>query len=324
MNGIRVLIADDDHIARMMLLAALESWGYVPIIAENGQTAIDLMSQPNPPQMIILDWTMPSMSSIEICKHIRKYFPIPYTFIVLLTHRGEQTDRLTGLESGADDFVTKPFDPRELQLRLRTGSRILRLQSQLEEARDACRLEANSDGLTGLWNRRSLQPRMEREIVRCRESGRPLSLIMVDIDHFKSINDKAGHVYGDRALKLLAEAMKSCSRCDDFIGRFGGDEFLLLLPGADETAAKHAAERLRLAISSAQLLPDETPFAITVSVGVAELGSIPDLTFDAALEMVDRALYAAKHAGRNRVVCFRSLREHENSSHQLTKYGSIR
>ncbi|MFY9256753.1 MAG: diguanylate cyclase [Fuerstiella sp.] len=317
MNGeVRVLIAEDDLIAQAMLVSALESWGYRPILATDGREALDIMSQPDPPQMAILDWTMPSMSGIEVCRHIRQHNPIPYTFIVLLTHRDEQTDRLTGLESGADDFVTKPFDPRELRLRLRTGLRILQLQQQLEDARDASRLEANSDQLTGLWNRRSLHPRLEREIARCRESRRSLSVIMLDIDHFKSINDGAGHAYGDSALKLVAQTIKQGARADDFVGRFGGDEFIVVLPGADEDVAKRAAERIRLDISSSQLLSVENPFSITVSIGVAEVTGIAVLTPEIALSMADRALYAAKRAGRNRVVCFDDSMEPGESSLQ--------
>lgn len=317
-----ILVADDDHITRVMLVAALESWGYEPIVVEDGHAAVQSLVHPNAPQMAILDWSMPSMSGIEVCRQVRLNRPTPYTYIVLLTHRDAQTDRLKGLESGADDFITKPFDPRELQLRLRTGVRILQLQRQLAEAHEASRLEANSDELTGLWNRRSLQPRLENEIINCRDLGRPLSVLMIDVDEFKSINDQAGHSFGDSVLKLVAQTIKACSRGDDFVSRFGGDEFLILLPGADEHTATKAAERIRLNIASAQILAEASSLAVSVSVGVAEVTTASDLTPMKALEMADQALYAAKRSGRNQVAGFGEISD-EPRSRKLGLSGSV-
>lgn len=308
MNGIRVLIADDDEIARELLCASLESWGYEPVVCTNGQEAVDGLDSDDPPQIAILDWNMPGLSGPEICQQLRARQPESYTFVMLLTNRDDYTDQLTGLESGADDFVTKPFDPRELKLRLRTGVRILKLQKQLEQARDSYRHEAESDELTGLWNRRSLQARLDQEIQETARTGNPFSVIIVDVDCFKQINDSLGHNVGDAALKHVAKCLKLSTRSGDIIGRYGGDEFVLLLPEANITDAKRAAERLRLCVASGELQNNDEPYSVSVSVGVAEIRNQPGMTSDLAVEMADKALYAAKRAGRNCVTCYdRSL-----------------
>lgn len=308
MSGIRVLIADDDEIARELLCASLESWDYIPVVCKNGQEALDCLEAANSPQIAILDWNMPGISGPEICRQLRARQPAPYTFVMLLTNRDDYSDQLTGLKSGADDFITKPFDPPELKLRLRTGVRILKLQSQLEQARDTYRHEAESDELTGLWNRRSLQARLELEINETGRTGTPFSLVIVDIDHFKQINDTLGHNVGDAALRHVAKCLKLSTRSGDIIGRYGGDEFVLLLPDANVVDARQAAERLRLRVASADLRSNGEPYSVSVSVGVAEIQNQPGLTSDLAVEMADRALYAAKRAGRNRVTCYdRSL-----------------
>lgn len=304
MIGIPILVADDDEIARCLLVENLTSWGYAPITYPNGQAALEALRQPGAPQIAILDWNMPGLSGVEICRQLRERQPDKYTFVVLLTHRDQYADRIAGLESGADDFVTKPFDPRELQLRLRTAIRILELQAQLEEARDVYRHEAESDELTGLWNRRSLFSRLTKELAGISTGEDRLSVVLVDVDEFKSINDERGHVFGDRVLRFVGQCLKQASRSNDIVARHGGDEFALLLPGVDKLAAQKAAERFRLYVASSDLFGIEESCPISVSVGVAEITIDNVSTPDHAIEMADKALYAAKRTGRNRVEIF--------------------
>lgn len=307
MIGIPILVADDDEIARCLLVENLKSWGYAPITCPDGQAALEALRKPTAPQIAILDWNMPGLSGVEICRRLRESQPDSYTFVVLLTHRDQYADRITGLESGADDFVTKPFDPRELQLRLRTAVRILELQAQLEEARDIYRHEAESDELTGLWNRRSLFSRLNTELADLRVPGDRVSIVLVDVDEFKSINDERGHVFGDRVLRFVGQCLKQASRGNDVVARHGGDEFALLLPGVDLQAARRAAERFRLYVSSSDLFGVEESCPISVSVGVAEITHEHAATADEAIEMADQALYAAKRTGRNRVETFQEV-----------------
>jgi len=305
--GIPILVADDDEIASCLLVENLKSWGYAPITCPDGQAALEALRKPTAPQIAILDWNMPGLSGVEICRRLRESQPDSYTFVVLLTHRDQYADRITGLESGADDFVTKPFDPRELQLRLRTAVRILELQAQLEEARDIYRHEAESDELTGLWNRRSLFSRLNTELADLRAPGDRVSIVLVDVDEFKSINDERGHVFGDRVLRFVGQCLKQASRGNDVVARHGGDEFALLLPGVDLQAARRAAERFRLYVSSSDLFGVEESCPISVSVGVAEITHEHAATADEAIEMADQALYAAKRTGRNRVETFQEV-----------------
>lgn len=304
MIGIPILVADDDEIARCLLEENLRSWGYAPQTYADGRQAFEALRRPNAPQVAILDWNMPNMSGPQVCQQLRECQPKTYTFVVLLTDRDEYADRIKGLESGADDFVTKPFDPRELQLRLRTAIRILELQSQLEEARDIYRHEAESDELTGLWNRRSLFSSLKQELSKLKADSDRLSVVLVDVDEFKSINDKYGHVYGDKVLRFVGQCLKQASRSDDIVARHGGDEFALLLPGASQIDAQKAAERFRLYVSSNSLSNDGEPCSISVSVGVAEIAPHKNMTPEEAMEMADQALYAAKRTGRNRVEVF--------------------
>jgi diguanylate cyclase (GGDEF)-like protein len=295
----RILIADDEPISRRLLQATLERLGHEVVAVADGSEAIEQLLAPDAPRFAILDWMMPGMNGLEVCRAIRERAPA-YVYVILLTARDTAEDVVTGLESGADDFLTKPFETNELRARLRSGARVLELLGSLVEVQEALKVQATIDHLTGLWNRRMVLEQLDREVNRARHEKRPFALALVDVDRFKSINDTYGHRIGDVVLRFTAGALKSQLRQYDFVGRFGGEEFLVLLPGCDAASARAVGERMREFIASEQATVGADSLHVTVSVGVAVTlnGSA---TVDALVEAADAALYRAKEAGRNRV-----------------------
>lgn len=295
----RILVAEDDPISRRMLQAFLAKWGYRVDVAADGMQALEALQQPDAPQLAVLDWMMPELEGPEVCRKIRETTERPYTYILLLTARGQKDDLLRGLESGADDYLTKPFDAQELRARLRVGERILDLQRNLISAREELRFRATHDVLTEISNRASVLEATQRECARQIRDGGPVSVIILDLDHFKSVNDRHGHLCGDQVLREAARRIASCVRTYDTVGRYGGEEFLVVAPTTDGTGSLALAERIRLSIEP----PMETetgPITITVSCGVASSEGSNPLTANALLRRADEALYRAKGAGRNR------------------------
>ena len=295
----RILIADDEAISRKLLHATLERLGHEVVAVSDGTSAIEALLAPDAPRLAILDWMMPGMNGLEVCRAIRERASA-YVYVVLLTARDTAEDVVTGLEAGADDFLTKPFETNELRARLRSGARVLDLLGSLVHAQEALKIQATEDHLTGLWNRRMVLEQLDREVNRARHEKRPFALAIVDVDRFKSINDTYGHRIGDVVLRFTAAALKSQLRQYDFVGRFGGEEFLVLLPGCDATSARAVGERMREFIASQQATVGTDAVQVTVSVGIAVTlnGSA---SAEALVEAADAALYRAKEAGRNRV-----------------------
>lgn len=295
----RILIADDTAISRRLLEGTLTRLGHEVVTVEDGLQAIDALLAESGPRIAILDWMMPGADGLEVCREIRRRSEA-YIYMILLTGRDGETDMVTGLESGADDFLTKPFNSGELRARLRSGSRVLDLQSGLLQAQEALRTLALRDHLTGLDNRRAILGQLNRELNRARHEKRPLAVAMVDLDHFKQINDTRGHAEGDAVLKRVAVSLKSQLRQYDFIGRYGGEEFLVVLPGCDLAMALPIAERLRRIVPAESSDSGASQSSVTVSIGVAStdvFGIEPDPLIAAA----DAALYRAKAQGRNQV-----------------------
>jgi diguanylate cyclase (GGDEF)-like protein len=297
----KVLIADDDPISRHMLEVLLERWGYEVVVADNGDEAAQILASPESPKLAVLDWIMPGLDGIQLCHKIRRGKSEPYTYILMCTVKSKQQDIVAGLEAGADDYVTKPYDPAELRLRLRTGKRILYLQDQLINAREAMREQATRDPLTGLWNRASILDILSQELSRSQRQAARFSIVLIDLDNFKEINDVYGHQVGDQVLRRISQAMRASKRSYDSIGRYGGEEFLVVLPDCDETSAVSQAERLR---ETVEQLTIETPagsIRTTASLGIAafDTATCPD-SID-MIEAADQALYRAKRHGRNRV-----------------------
>jgi len=296
----KILIAEDDKVSRRLLEAHLGKWGYQVEAAGDGEEAWRLLQSADPPRLAILDWMMPGLDGTEICRRVRSEGREPYTYLIMLTALTGEENVCEGMEAGADDYLTKPFRVNELRVRLRAGRRIVDLQDELIAARDALGIKASHDPLTGLWNHEEILCSLQRELARARRSGEPLGVIMADLDHFKQVNDGFGHQAGDAVLHAVAARMLEHLRPYDAAGRYGGEEFLLVLPGCDLRNAEALAERLRLSICGSPVETSEGVIPVTLSLGVAALaGEEPDAA--ALIRAADRALYRAKEKGRNRV-----------------------
>ncbi len=296
----KVLIADDDPIPRRLLEASLCAAGYDPVLAVDGVEVLRILSEPNSPRLVVLDWEMPRLDGLGVCRALRSGCQEPYVYLLLLTANDRPDAVIEGLDAGADDYVAKPCDLGELHARLRAAVRILTLQDQLVAAREVSREQAMRDPLTGLLNRGAVLDALQKECSRTDRIRGSFAVAMVDVDHFKSINDTHGHLVGDGVLREVASRLRASLRTYDSIGRFGGEEFLVIAPGCDAAAAHELGERLRRCVSDADIRYSSRALAVTISVGVAS-GSGSGAR-DALLRGADEALYAAKASGRNAVV----------------------
>ena len=296
----RVLVAEDEPVSRLRLHAALASWGYEVIGVDDGAQALRVLEQPDRPSLAILDWSMPKMTGLEVCRSIRHAAAgsaDQYVYTILLTANDRPEDLIEGFAAGADDYVTKPFNGNELKARIRTGARIIELHRQLFAAREELRVKAMHDSLTGLLNRGAYVETYQREVERARRQGHALTLIMADLDRFKQVNDRHGHAAGDDVLREAARRLRASVRVSDVTGRFGGEEFVALAVGCGQDHGLVLAERFRHAMSSNPIDIPGGIVEVTTSVGVATITDMAKSTslFSAA----DEALYRAKAKGRN-------------------------
>jgi two-component system cell cycle response regulator len=297
---VKVLIADDDPVSRRLLEVTLGSSGYSVVTAIDGGEALSALEEKDSPRLVILDWIMPQFDGVDVCRAIRTRALEPYTYIILLTVKGEQKEIIEGLEAGADDYITKPFDLLELKARLRAGRRILDLQDQLVASREQMRFEARHDIHTGLLNHSAILENLRMEVLRARREGTDLGIIMVDLDHFKEVNDRFGHMAGDTVLREVARRLRASIRPYDYIGRYGGEEFVVLAPGCNLEHTTMLAERLRASIASEPVRDSTISVDVTASLGVSSASDTKSA--DQLLKATDEALYAAKAQGRNRVI----------------------
>ncbi len=297
----RVLIAEDEPISRKMLENALNSWGYEVVVTRNGQEAWKVLSRNDRPNLVILDWMMPGADGVEICRWLRSCNHQHYTYIILLTARNFEGDLLEGLESGADDYIVKPFNADELKYRLQKGQRIIEREQTILNM-------AQTDDLTGLLTRRAFREKMEVDMDLIRGRSGSLGIIIGDIDHFKYVNDTYGHQVGDQVLKYFANCLRRNSRADDYIGRYGGEEFIIGVPGASLVETTEVAERIRQSIEASviPLLSRENAIIITASFGVDAFWPAGgrNREADELISHADEALYMAKNQGRNRTIVF--------------------
>lgn len=295
-----VLIAEDDAVSRRLLEQAVHSWGYTTVTVTDGASALAKLSAVNGPRMAILDWEMPGLSGPQVCRILRARTASPYIYLVLLTARTAREHLVTGLASGADDYVLKPFDPMELQLRVRTGQRIVELQHELLAARQELERRANHDALTGAANRGAVLSKVESEASRAARQGSHYCLILFDLDFFKRINDTHGHRAGDIVLKEAVRRAQIELRPYDVLGRYGGEEFMVLLPGCELRAGSVVAERLRKCLADAPFEVDSHKLAVTASFGIV-CSAQPHTSLEMLVDAADSALYRAKANGRNRI-----------------------
>lgn len=295
----RVLIAEDDVTSRLLLTRVLENWGHEVTTTKDGAEALQALQAEDAPRLVILDWMMPGMDGVDVCRRVRARETFQPPYIILLTALGDTESVVTGLEAGADDYVGKPYDPDELHARLEVGRRLVELNDELLEAQHALEILARTDALTGVLNRGAIVKELEKEAERAAREGVPLGLGMLDIDHFKLVNDTHGHAAGDAVLCEVVRRVLGVMRPYDSFGRFGGEEFLVLVPGSGERELRDVLERIRSVIGSAAIVVDGHELAVTVSVGGATHGRE---SADGLIARADDALYAAKEQGRDRVV----------------------
>lgn len=309
----KVLIADDSATSRALLRSVLTGWGYEVVTARDGGEAWDILSQPDAPSLVILDWVMPVMTGPEVCHNVRETLREPYTYILLLTSKGSKTETVEGLNAGADDYIVKPFDEHELQVRLRAGKRIIDLQMDLLQAREELRERAEKDLLTMLPNRSAITSALDKEVSRCHRDRRTVGVILLDIDHFKRINDTYGHFAGDAVLRETAGRLRSNTRPYDQVGRYGGEEFLVVLPNCDLEQASQQAERMRVKLQESPMVIDGNELTVSASFGVT-VSDGSERHSDLFVRVADEALYKSKALGRN---CVSSLTVNESTHRDL-------
>jgi two-component system cell cycle response regulator len=291
----RVLVADDSVFHRRALGDMLTEWQYEIVLAEDGAQALKVLQDKDAPRLALLDCVMPAMSGLEVCNRIRS--SETYTYVILVSAQRERADVLKGFEIGADDYICKPVDRLELQARLKVGERIIRMQDQLLESQRQLARQASCDSLTQLWNHGAIVKLLGNEIRRSKRNSTPLSICLLDLDHFKEINDTHGHLTGDLVLQSVARAIVESVRIYDVVGRYGGEEFVAVFPGCKLQEALVIAERIREQIRAKVTANSE--LEVTASIGLAEWK--PDTSATALLSLADAAMYRAKNAGRNRV-----------------------
>jgi two-component system cell cycle response regulator len=310
----KILIADDDPLSRRLLEITLLRAGYDVLAVPNGMAAAEQLCKQDGPRLALLDWEMPELDGPAVCREVRKKKDQGYVYMILLTSKGLKTDIVTGLGSGADDYLTKPFDSGELKARLRTGRRILHLEGRLVEARENMRFKATHDALTSLFNRGVIMELLGREISRSRRERVPTAILLCDVDHFKMINDTHGHLIGDEVLQEAARRLLLSVRSYDYVGRYGGEEFLIILNNCDPVSAPRRAEEIRRSLSDTPVHTSIGPLLVTMSMGVHQTENWGIQSVEELLHQVDSAMYAAKAAGRNRI-SFTKVETPSNANH---------
>jgi len=305
-SKLRILVADDDEVVLTALTGLLRHLGHEAVIARDGTEAWNLIQREDAPSLVILDWLMPGFNGLEICRRLRQDKKRPYQYVIMLTAKDEVRDLVESIESGADDYLSKPFDERELRVRLRAGERILALRDDLSA-------KATIDELTGLLNRAGITEKLQQELALAERNNGAVSILMADLDNFKGINDTHGHAVGDEVLREASKRMGYRLRPYDDLGRYGGEEFLGVLPGCTSLSAMEIAQRMRQAISESAIPTTAGLIDLTLSIGVATVDETTPMSLDAMVSAADKALYVAKRAGRNRVELARAIDETDSS-----------
>ncbi len=295
----RILIAEDDVTSRLLLKKVLSRWDYEVLATKDGAEAWEVLQAPNAPRLVVLDWMMPELDGVEVCRRLRQLETEQPPYVILLTARGGTEDIVRGLDAGANDYLGKPYDPEELRARVEVGRRFIELNERLLEAQHALEVLARTDALTGILNRGAIVKLLDAELSRARRENAALSVGMLDIDHFKRVNDTYGHAAGDDVLREVVRRAQTVLRPYDHLGRFGGEEFLVIIPGVEGPEALEILERIRAVVSAAPIGVQGQELTVTVSLGGAAGAGEPA---EQLLVRADDALYAAKDQGRDRVL----------------------
>ncbi len=295
----RILIADDDPIIRKQLEISLSKYGYEITECIDGLNAWEHLQSDDSPNLLILDWSMPGLQGLDLCKKVRELAKEPQPYIILLTAKNEMNDVIEGLDSGADDYITKPFYPHELRARLNVGVRSIKLQQELLETRNQLKIEACHDYLTGILNRRAAMDSFRQELERNQRNPKMLAVALFDLDHFKKVNDTYGHLVGDEVLCETTKRVTSTLRPYDIFGRYGGEEFLLVFPESDSNNALALCQRVRSLICNEKMDTTSGGVSVSLSIGLCVFAGKGRYTIEQLVQMADDALYKAKEAGRN-------------------------
>jgi len=301
---LRLVLAEDDSTQRMIMTRLLQDAGYVVDAVRTGDEALAKIVGGGY-QILITDWDMPGMDGATLCRRVRGTQLESYLYVLLLTAYNSIESTVAGLEAGADDYIRKPANAAELIARLNSGRRIIRLEQSLLRAGEQIRQLSITDPLVGIFNRRYLNEQLVRDIERARRYHHPIAVIMSDIDHFKSINDRLGHQAGDEVLQAFVVRLQESIRSSDWVARYGGEEFVIVLPETGLTEATHVAEKVRIRCAAEPFLTKGEALTVTASFGVANLEQSAVAAVEAAevlLHCADVALFGSKDAGRNLVM----------------------
>ena len=299
-RDMKILVADDSPVYRKLVEQSLAQEHCTILFAKTGRQAMDLFIE-HQPALVISDWSMPDISGIELCQRIRRDHKEFYAYVILVTGNTDKEEVIEGLAAGADDYLTKPFHPGELQARVRVGRRIVDLHREVQDKNRQLEDMALTDSLTGLPNRRAIDFWASRELSAAVRHDFPIWVVMADLDHFKSINDTYGHDAGDSVLKSFAEILKSNTRSSNICGRLGGEEFLVVITHVEKENAAIAIERIRKQFAAQKFTNGGRTFGATASFGIAGIRATARPDFNDLVSRADAALYTAKSQGRNRV-----------------------
>ena len=297
----QILIAEDDPVSRRLLEATLSGWGHEVIVTSNGREAMAVLRGSDTPRLAILDWMMPGLDGVEICRRLRKSHKEDYVYVIVLTGRNNSEDILECMVAGADDYITKPFKSGELKARIFAANRIVGLHEKFIQAQNQLKNQATHDFLTELWNRSGILDILHNELSRAQRDNTSVAVMMGDLDHFKVVNDTYGHRAGDIVLKEAARRMVGALRPYDGFGRYGGEEFLVVVPHCDVTFAEEVAQRICRSVCRGPIACDGRDISITMSIGVTSVCGASPGDSDVIIHAADAALYVAKESGRNRV-----------------------
>jgi diguanylate cyclase (GGDEF)-like protein len=297
----RILVAEDDLVSLHLLHTRLVDWGYTVTGVSDGQKALGVLQGPESPRLAILDWIMPGLDGIEVCREVRKRGQKPYIYILILTSKGRKQDIVEGLEAGADDYLIKPYDPHELRARLRAARRILDLQEQLGSAHRLIESQMTLDPLTGVWSHNVILDILKLQLALSSQGESPMALAIADIDHFQGINATFGPLAGDAVLREVARRIRGALRPPDSIGRSVADEFVMVLPGCDMPTAANLAEKFRARVDRRDVDTSEAMIPVSVSLGVLVTSPPKALDLETVWRLAAEAVARAKANGCNRV-----------------------